>query len=199
MHTQKQLTVRNHNCNYGWLKALPQIQNGKELNNEKDESHEKNKMTEELEKLHIEVISSLKTSVIAAQKTFTVNFYVNVVIVIFGILLVLIAIVQSIFQGIDLFSITFGTLGVANFVTVFLLNPQSRLQENLCKLSQMNVILSNFLFEYDNFLTVTREVSDIRKLTEINKEGERIVSFTLGSICELMTTTQKKEKENEPK
>jgi len=182
------------------LKALPQIQNGKELNNEEDdESHEKSKMTEELEKLHVEVISSLRTSVIAAQKTFRVNFYVNVVIVVLGILLVLTAIVQSIFQGIDPFSITFGTLGVTNFVAVFLLNPQSRLQENLCKLSQMSVILSNFLFEYDNFLTATREVSDIRKLTEINKEGERIVSFTLESISELVTNAQKKAEENEPK
>ena len=180
---------------------MPQFQNRKELNNEEeldDESSRKSRMTEELDKLHVEVISSLRTSVKATQNTFRANFYVNIIIVFLGILLILIAIMQSILQGIDPFSVTFGGLGVANFVAVFLLNPQSRLQENLCKLSQMNVILSNFLYEYDNFLTVTRKISEIRKLTEINKEGERIVSFTLKSISELVTTPQKKADGNEP-
>lgn len=175
--------------------AMPKIPKENELSNEEvlnDESSRKSELTKEVDQLHVETILSLRYSVKAAENTFKVNFYVNVVIIVLGILLILIAIVQSAVQGINPFSITFGSLGVANFVAVFLLNPQSRLQQNLCRLSQMNVILSNFLYEYDNFLIVTRDISDVNKLVEINKEGERIISFTLKSMNELLSTFQKK-------
>lgn len=148
-------------------------------------------MSQEVHKLHIEVISSLKGSVKATQNTFKVNFYINIVIVVLGISFIVTAVAQSIQQGIDPFSVTFGGLGVASFITVFLLNPQSRLQDNLRMLSQMNFILSNFLWEYDRFLASIKEISSVKDLIEINKEGERIVSFTLQSINEFVAPQKK--------
>jgi len=175
--------------------AVPHIRNGEEEMKKEEELDSGGSIrpaTKELEMFQVKVISNLRSSVEATRKTFVVNFYLNIIIVVIGIFLLLIAVGQSILQGIDFLSVTFGSLGVANFVAVFLLNPQSRLQENLCKLSQMNVILGNFLYEYDNFLNFTSAgVSDLKKLTEINKEGERIVSFTLGSISDLTATHPK--------
>ena len=96
-------------------------------------------LTAELDLLHQEVLRSLRSSVSATYNTFKANFYLNLVIVLLGIALILVALGWSISRGIDPLSITFGGLGLANFITVFLLNPQNRLQENLCKLTKMNV------------------------------------------------------------
>jgi len=176
------------------LEVLSQIQNEHELNEEEesdDENSGKSKITEELTNLQLEVISSLRASVKAAQTTFGVNLYINIVIVVLGILLIVTSLVLSFFQGIDPFSVAFGGLGVANFVAVFLGNPQSRLQQNLCKLSQINIILTNFLYVYDRFLASTEETSSVKELTEINKECERITSFALESINEFVTPQEK--------
>jgi uncharacterized oligopeptide transporter (OPT) family protein len=172
---------------------MTRIQN--ELNNEEELDDESSgthsRATKEVEKLRVEVISSLRASVKATQNTFRVNFYMNVVIFILGTFLIGTAVGESILKGIDPFSVTFGGLGVASFVAVFLLNPQSRLQENLCKLSQMNFILSNFLYEYDRFLDFIKEISSVKELVEVNKEGERIISFTLQSINEFVAPQEK--------
>jgi len=148
-------------------------------------------LRKQVDELHVRVISSLRDSVKATQSTFTVNFYINIIVVAIGIILLMIAIGQSILKGIDPFSVTFGGLGVANFVAVFLLNPQSRLQNNLCGLSQINLILSNFFWSYDRFLDSIKPSSKIKELQEINKEGERIVSFALESIKKFVSSKEK--------
>jgi len=154
-------------------------------------------LTEELHRLQVEVMLSLKATIKAIQTTYKVNLYINIIIIVLGILLIAVAVAQSVLQGVDPFSVTLGGLGVASLVAVFLVNPQRRLQDNLCKISQIDIILSNFIYEYDRFLDSTKGTSKIKELEVINKEGERIVSFAVRSIKELLMPQQKSVDGNE--
>jgi ABC-type multidrug transport system fused ATPase/permease subunit len=177
------------------LKTMTRTQNEMNADGElEEESSEDDELTEEVHELQVETLSSLRASVKATQVTFKVNFYINVVIVVLGVVLIVIAIAQSILKGIDPFSVTFGGIGVASFVAVFLLNPQSRLHENLCILSRTSIVLLSFLYEYDRFLASIKETLTDKELKAVNEESERIVSFALQSLKESSAPQEKQTK-----
>jgi len=79
-----------------------------------------------------------------AEKAFKVNMYISIIIVVVGIVLLAYSIVYSWINGLDLYSTAFGALGVANFVAVFYLTPQRKIQSTVADLTQIQILYRGY-------------------------------------------------------
>ena len=82
-----------------------------------------------------------------AERAFGVSLYINIVIVIVGIALLTYSMIYSWINGLDLFSTAFGSLGVINFIAVFYLTPQRKIQVTVGDLTQMQILYRSFYIQ----------------------------------------------------
>jgi hypothetical protein len=79
-----------------------------------------------------------------AERAFRVNVYINITLVSVGIILVANSIIYSWVKDFNVFSILFGTIGVLEFVTIFYLTPQRKIQKTVGDLTQMQMLYRTY-------------------------------------------------------
>lgn len=79
-----------------------------------------------------------------AEKAFRVNVYINITLVGVGILLVVNSIIYGWVNEFNVFSTLFGTIGVAEFITIFYLTPQRKIQKTVGDLTQMQMLYRTY-------------------------------------------------------
>lgn len=84
-----------------------------------------------------------------AEQAFRINVYINLVVVIVGIVLLGYSIVYSWINSLDLYSTAFGSLGVVNFIAVFYLTPQRKIQKTVGDLTQMQMLYRTYYNEVE--------------------------------------------------
>jgi len=84
-----------------------------------------------------------------AEQAFRINVYINLVVVIVGIVLLGYSIIYSWINSLDLYSTAFGGLGVVNFIAVFYLTPQRKIQKTVGDLTQMQMLYRTYYTEVE--------------------------------------------------
>jgi hypothetical protein len=82
----------------------------------------------------------LRKSVGHAEQAYRTNYWINIIIVAIGIVLVGFSLSVSIVRGTDLSTLTYAGLGITDFVALFLVNPQKRLLLLLGDVGQIALI-----------------------------------------------------------
>jgi len=75
-----------------------------------------------------------------AEGAYKTNYYINLIIVGIGILFLMSSLVMSWRNGINLQTVSFAGIGIVDFTALFLVNPQTRIQQLLGDLSQIQII-----------------------------------------------------------
>jgi uncharacterized membrane protein (DUF485 family) len=73
-----------------------------------------------------------------------VNVTINIIIVALGVGLILVSAFHSLIVGADLFSGITSAIGVADFATIFLVNPQEKIRRALADFAQMQMIYATW-------------------------------------------------------
>jgi hypothetical protein len=79
-----------------------------------------------------------------AQSSFSLLLRINLIIVVVGIVLLAYAIVYSAFRGLTWEATSFAGVGIADFVTIFLLNPQKKIQDALSSHTKVQIIYDGY-------------------------------------------------------
>jgi len=72
-----------------------------------------------------------------AEQVYRTDYWINIIIVVIGIVLVAFSLCVSIVRGTDLSTLTYAGLGITDFVALFLVNPQKRLLSLLGDVGQI--------------------------------------------------------------
>ncbi len=80
-----------------------------------------------------------------AESAYRTNYWINLIIVGLGIVFLGSSLFFSFDRGIDASTLTYAGLGIADFVALFLVNPQSRIQQLIADLNQIMVIYRTWL------------------------------------------------------
>ena len=87
------------------------------------------------------------------DKNYRALRFINFLIIGAGILLLAASIVRGFIIGVDAFTALGSAIAVANFVTIFLVNPQSRITDSLVDSAQFDTIMQTWgwhvVLEYD--------------------------------------------------
>jgi hypothetical protein len=114
---------------------------------------------------------------------------INVVIIGVGILLLAASIVRGFISGVvDAFTALGSAIGVANFVTIFLVNPQSRITRSLVDSAQFDTIMQTWgwhvVLEYDLLAESQWTAQDIntfqQNLTKYTEDAIKDIESNIG-------------------
>jgi hypothetical protein len=75
-----------------------------------------------------------------AENAYQTNYVINLIIVIIGIIFLGSSIYFSYVRGLDASTLTYAGIGIADFVALFLVNPQRRIEQLIGDLDQIEVI-----------------------------------------------------------
>lgn len=87
-----------------------------------------------------------------AERAFFANLVVNLIIVAIGVLLLVSSLVYSWTHGMDVFSVAFASIGVADFVVIFFLNPQRGIHKTIGNLVQIQITYRTYLSQLESLL-----------------------------------------------
>lgn len=131
----------------------------------------------------------LSNSIIHAEQAYKTNYWINIAIVVIGIVLVGFSLTLSIFRGIDISTLTYAGLGITDFVALFLVNPQKRLLLLLGDIGQIALIYKTWYQQIqmvDNAVwdnnTQTYRTTDPEKIKEYSDEYAKIGEEALSDI-----------------
>jgi hypothetical protein len=104
------------------------------------------------------------------DKNYRVLRAINILIIVAGLLLLGASIVKGFISGADAFTALGSAIAVADFVTVFLVNPQSRITASLVDSAQFDIIMQTWgwlvVLEYDLLADSQWSEQDIRKFQD---------------------------------
>jgi ABC-type multidrug transport system fused ATPase/permease subunit len=109
-----------------------------------------------------------------AERSFKVNLYINMLIVVAGCVLVIYSMLYGWLKGLDAYSLTFGALGVLSFVSSFYLAPHKKIQRTIGDLTQIQVFYRTYCAQWENIMDWARENKDmtLEQLEALNKQLE---------------------------
>lgn len=126
-------------------------------------------------------------SLLHAGTTYRTVYWINIIIVSFGIVFLLSALYLAFARGLDLSSVSFAGVGVATFVTVFLANPQTRIQQSLVDLDKTLIIYRTWLNEFQAVETLLWSGGNLNptKLEEVSKYNAELHRVSDEAVVEL--------------
>ena len=114
---------------------------------------------------------------------------INIVIIVAGLLLLGASIVRGFITGVDVFTALGSAIAVADFVTIFLVNPQSRIAASLVDSAQFDILMQTWgwlvVVEYDLLADSQWTEQDIRKFQE------NLAKYTADTIKDIETNIGK--------
>ena len=130
-----------------------------------------------------------KRTIIHAENAYRTNYWVNLIIVGLGIVFLGSSLYFSFARGIDPSTLTYAGLGIADFVALFLVNPQRRIQQLIADLNQVMVIYRTWLDQltftenptWDATSGSTRTLS-LDEAKNVNTELARIAEEALSAL-----------------
>jgi hypothetical protein len=94
-----------------------------------------------------------KKTIQRTNTTFLANLIINFIVIALGVILMAYSIIYSWKNGLDIYSVGFGTIGVVAFITTFFFTTQKNVQKAAINSAQMQIL-------YKAFNTVWENVSD---------------------------------------
>jgi len=139
-----------------------------------------------------------------AEQAYRTNYTINLIIVLIGIIFLGSSLYFSYTRGIDISTLTYAGLGIADFVALFLVNPQRRIQQLIGDLSQIVVIYRTWKSQ----LTLTESLGwseqsgkiilhDFEGIKNFNTELNRITEASLNAIEKYIGTEPSKKSSNQ--
>jgi hypothetical protein len=88
--------------------------------------------------------NTFKNNVSIAEENYGKILFMSYIIFAVGISMFLFTSISSLVKGLELYSIAFGSLGIASFVSFFIFSPVSKVQSALSNLLQAEILYMNF-------------------------------------------------------
>ena len=107
-----------------------------------------------------------------AERAFNINVNINIVLVVVGIILLAYSIVYSWINGLDLYATAFGAIGVLEFITIFMLTPQRKIQKTVGDLAQIQMLYRTFYMlaeSVNDWDYYSRQKKSLEELKEMNQ------------------------------
>ncbi|MFY3740641.1 MAG: hypothetical protein HMLIMOIP_001082 [Candidatus Nitrosomirales archaeon] len=115
-----------------------------------------------------------------SEENYRLNIRINKAIVVIGIILLSTSIAYSWIRGIDLFSAITSGIGVADFVALFLVNPQKSIRKVLGDLLQIQMIYRTWAIQVIG--AVFRWIKNNDKDEEMEKLQNSLATFTRDAV-----------------
>jgi hypothetical protein len=94
-----------------------------------------------------------------AERSFVLSLRINIIIVIVGIVLLAYSIIYSVFNGLGFESTALAGVGVADFVAIFWLNPQKKIQEALANNTKVQITYNRYMTQRELILSTYADYS----------------------------------------
>jgi len=114
-----------------------------------------------------------------AERAFIINVSINVLLVIVGIIVLAYSIVYSWTNGLDLYSTAFGSIGIIEFITVFYLTPQRKIQKTVGDLAQTQMFYRTYFMEAEAFNDWDYYTAKTKTLEQLIKMNEHLKDITI--------------------
>lgn len=126
-----------------------------------------------------------------AERATRISFSINIVMVGAGIALLAYAMAYSWVHSLDIYSTGFGALGVATFVSLFFLAPQSKIAESSADLAQLQMLYRTYIYQTDLLQkriwnTRISDKMDLKELERTSKLLEETTNNIVHTIEELI-------------
>lgn len=112
------------------------------------------------------------------EDAFKTNKIVNLVVVGIGVLFSAYGVIYSAYNGLDLFSTAFGTLGVGTFMVIFFFSPQKKIQKNVGDLIQAQLMYRTYCHQEEAILDWIRDNRAAITLEELEKTNIHLENVT---------------------
>ncbi|MCW4019470.1 MAG: hypothetical protein NWF00_12475 [Candidatus Bathyarchaeota archaeon] len=120
-----------------------------------------------------------------AETAFKVNIYINIIVVIIGIVILGYSILYSWINGLNLYSTAFGSLGVVSFIATFYLTPQKRVQKTVGDLTQLQMFYRTYYMQAEainDWLFNNQKNLSLNDLDTVNKQLEALTNGCVEKI-----------------
>lgn len=123
-----------------------------------------------------------------AERAFKVNIYINIVVVIVGIVLLAYSIVYNWINGLDVYSTAFGSLGVVAFISTFYFTPQRKIQRTVGDLTQIQMFYRSYYMQAEaiNDWDYWNKEKALEQLEKMNKHLEELTMNATQNIEEFV-------------
>lgn len=130
-----------------------------------------------------------------AEKAFRINVYINVIVVIVGIVLLAYSVIYSWINGLDVYSTLFGSLGVIDFIAIFYLTPQRKIQKTVGDLAQIQMFYRTYYMQAEaiNDWDYYNSKKTLDQLEKMNKHLEELTKNATEKIEELIGKKEEKQ------
>jgi low temperature requirement protein LtrA len=132
-----------------------------------------------------EIDSSFQDTLKYADQAYKTNYYINLIIVGIGIVLLASSLVFSWTSGLNPATLTYAGLGIADFVALFLVNPQTRIQQLVGDLDQILVVYRTWRDQLDVLDTYARNKNyalTFEETVAYDSEMGRVASHALSAL-----------------
>lgn len=122
-----------------------------------------------------DVIKTFEDTISKAKNSYYLNVAISIIVVIFGVLLLSLSMYFGFSsKGFSPFSSITAAVGVADFVALFFVNPQTKIRRAIGDLAQMQMIYTNWCLEaysaYENLVLNNFQIGAIQKFQETLKQ-----------------------------
>ena len=123
-----------------------------------------------------------------AEEAFKISVYINIVVVIVGVVLLTYSMVYSWANRLDLYSTAFGSLGVISFVATFYFTPQRKIQETVGDLTQVQMLYRTYYTQVEALIDWDRENPNkpLDQLERMIKQYEDLTDKATRKVEELI-------------
>lgn len=81
------------------------------------------------------------------KQNYNLNMGINIAIITLGIALLIVSVVEGVIRGVGEFAAITSAIGVADFVSIFLVNPQTSLRKANADIAEMEIIFDGWFNE----------------------------------------------------
>jgi len=128
-------------------------------------------------------------------RTCTINLTVYILMIGFGITTLVYSLIYSVFNGMNAYSTIFGILGMASFVSILLIAPQSKIRKNAANLAQFQILYRSYINQLAVLWTRGSYRHVERSMDEVERTGrllEQVTFNTVDKIENLLVTNPNK-------
>jgi hypothetical protein len=129
-----------------------------------------------------------------AERAFTINVNINIILVIVGIVLLAYSMAYSWINGLDIYSTAFAGLGVLEFITIFMLTPQRKIQKTVGDLAQIQILYRTFYMMAESVNDWDYYSRQKKTLDELKEMNNHLIENTLELTQKIEDYIGKKEK-----
>lgn len=115
-------------------------------------------------------------------RTCTIHFAVYILMIGFGITALGYSVIYSAFNGMNAYSTIFGSLGMASFVSILLIAPQSKIRKNAANLAQLQILYRAYVNQLAILWTRGFYKHVERSMDEIERTSKLLEQVTFSTV-----------------